>query len=415
MTTHVTVGPKQTSSDYPCYGENACFNLAMGAVWPPTVAIGTIHFHRRNMHGTSDSDKNNGDPQTQTPKHSPEEEEDDMDSGDEALLEVLGLASLSVVEDAQEASPAPPNDPDSAIFPWNDKIRSSLCEQRQQYEQEGVVILPLRIPDSFMRRITDEIVWSGGDKAFPADKSYETIRLMRRGEIVEKRTLTRLENFVNGHPEWKKLCDYLGKLISEVMGKQMVLYKEKLNIKPPGGSGFAPHLDTPSLRIALGKDGPQSFVTVMVAIDSMTVPNGCLRVVQGNFDDSNCVETIQPNKDGNPDADGRAGAIPTETADTLQFTDITCSGGTIAAFSGFVPHRSAANQSPFSRRAVFLTYNPASEGDFHDAYYEHMECKRNAWRAKLGLNGPSSPPEQQTQSSQDQQAELDALATIPRI
>ena len=367
------------------------------------------------MHGTRDNDNNNGNPQTQTPKHPPREEEEDMGSGDEALLEVLGLASLSVVEDAQEASPAQPNDPDSAIFPWNDEIRSSLCEQRQQYELEGVVILPLRIPDSFMRRITDEIVWSGGDKAFPADKSYETIRLMRRGEIVEKRTLTRLENFVNGHPEWKKLCDYLGKLISEVMGKQMVLYKEKLNIKPPGGSGFAPHLDTPSLRIALGKDGPQSFVTVMVAIDSMTVPNGCLRVVQGNFDDSNCVETIQPNKDGNPDADGRAGAIPTEFADTLQFTDITCSGGTIAAFSGFVPHRSAANQSPFSRRAVFLTYNPASEGDFHDAYYEHMECKRNAWRAKLGLNGPSSPPEQQTQLSQDQQAELDALATIPRI
>lgn len=185
----------------------------------------------------------------------------------------------------------------------------------------------------------------------------------------------------------------------------MVLYKEKLNLKPPGGSGFAPHLDSPSLRVALGKNGPQTFVTVMVAIDNMTTANGCLRVCKGDWSEDRHCTVIQPEEDGNPDAGGRAGAIPAEAESLLEFDDIECQGGDVVAFNGWAPHRSSANASPFPRRAVFLTYNPKSEGDFHDRYYERMEGIRDAWRSKVGLEG----------ATVDDKIELDALATIPRI
>jgi hypothetical protein len=88
----------------------------------------------------------------------------------------------------------------------------------------------------------------------------------KNGVIEQRRTLTRLENFVDAHEGWSNLCHgYLSDVLSQALGQKMVLYKEKLNLKPPGGSGFAPHLDSPSLRVALGPDGPQTFVTVMVA------------------------------------------------------------------------------------------------------------------------------------------------------
>ena len=39
-------------------------------------------------------------------------------------------------------------------------------------------------------------------------------------------------------------------------------------------------------------------------------------------------------------------------------------------FSGHIPHRSANNCTDKARRAIFLTYNPASQGNHHDKYYE---------------------------------------------
>jgi hypothetical protein len=38
-------------------------------------------------------------------------------------------------------------------------------------------------------------------------------------------------------------------------------------------------------------------------------------------------------------------------------------------FSGYTPHRSGPNNSTKSRRAMFLTYNPLSQGDYHEQYY----------------------------------------------
>jgi ectoine hydroxylase-related dioxygenase (phytanoyl-CoA dioxygenase family) len=251
-----------------------------------------------------------------------------------------------------------------------------------------------------MRRITDELTWG----VYQSDKTYETIRVVSRGEIEERRKVTRFENFVATHGEWESLCDYVGRLASIIYGEPMVIFKEKLNLKPPGGSGFAPHLDTPSLRVALGNKGPQEFVTVMVAIDAMTEANGCLQFVKGKWSEENAVPTVQPEKGSNPDGNGREGAIAVKDAQNLPFVPHPCPGGTIVLFKGWVPHKSGANRSPFPRRAVFLTYNPAKEGRFRDEYYKHMERLRSEFRIQAGL-----------EKQRDAQAEMDALATIPRI
>ena len=172
-------------------------------------------------------------------------------------------------------------------------------------------------------------------------------------------------------------------------------------------SGFAPHLDSPSLRIALGSEGPKTFCTVMVAIDDMTTKNGCLRICKGNWSEDNCCNVIQPEKNGSPDAGGRAGAIPPEVAEELIFEDMTCKGGTVLVFNGWAPHRSSANVSPFPRRAIFLTYNPKSEGEYHKKYYERMEQIRNDWREKIGLANKKRHLE-------DEKIEMDALSSIPK-
>lgn len=323
-------------------------------------------------------------------------------SSDEALCEMLGLKSLDTVILGQDDS-----QPTTRVNPT---LIVEECNLAAIYSSESMCLLPksLSISSALMRRLTDELVW-GGD-SIKADRTYENIKVMKAsGEIVERRTLTRLENFVRFHREWKELCHgHLAGCISALFNEPMVLYKEKLNLKPPGGSGFAPHLDTPSLRVALGKEGPQTFVTVMVAIDNMTAMNGCLRVSRGEWSESQHCEVIQPNEGDNPDSGGRAGAIPLEVAQDLNFDNIECQGGDILVFNGWAPHRSAPNASPFPRRAVFLTYNPESEGDFHERYYQRMSELRSTWRENVGLGAI-------TKLDAEEKMELDALSTIPRI
>lgn len=346
-----------------------------------------------------------------------------VDSADEALMEMLGITSLGGIMDedieddgskfANSSTTGSTNNWKKSPLPIlsEEQIENLVAEHHVQhlYTKEAMCIFPPQcsISPEYMRRLTDELVW-GGTKV-QADKTYETIQVWRDGEIHAKRSLTRLEHFVDSHPGWSDLChNYLQRLVSKVLGVEMVLYKEKLNLKPPGGSGFAPHLDTPSLRIALGDNGPQTFCTVMVAIDDMTLSNGCLRICKGEWSEDSCVTTVAPEINGNPDAGGRAGAIPLEVADTLEYESLVCKSGTIAVFNGWAPHRSAANTSPFPRRAVFLTYNPATEGDFHQRYYQMMDEKRQRWRESVGLMSPQHRDEYEP-------IELQALSTIPKI
>ena len=415
--------------------------------------------------------------------------------------------------------------PDSEESSSSSSSSSSPNHNRNKSRPPSVFRFPTEcsVQAKYMRRITDELIYSSDSSNIPltttttttssknknyhSDKTYETIQVMKRKkstttkhqtdddgndpavqqlcegrklnefgecyeedeenlhttmEIEHRRVLTRMERFVDTHPGWSELCHgYLPKLLSALVGEEMVLYKEKLNLKPPGTSGFAPHLDTPSLRVAassmgstadpsssssssstsesstsnvndvdntssVSSTGPRNFWTVMVAIDDMTTKNGCLRVVHGQWDENNCVPYIQPQeqpqlrKDDrgglnilNPDGDGRAGAIPTDYLDeqqrqgseALPFDDIVCKGGTVVAFNGWVPHRSSPNKSPFPRRAVFLTYNPKSEGDYHHLYYQRMDELRQAWRNQIGLRSSK-------QRTEDEKIEQQWLSTL---
>jgi hypothetical protein len=348
-----------------------------------------------------------------------------LNSADEALCEILGITSLTADEDEDDIDEAsswrrPRSFADLASMD-DVRIASLVVPLSEEYQSTSMCIFPseLTIPAAFMRRITDEVIW---DPRYNALRTYETIHTDDTTQGT-KRELTRLEN-LNAHPEWNDLCNnYLRRLISATLQTDMVLFKSKLNLKPPGGNGFAPHVDAPSLSIAFANgrcddndennnDGPRDFVTVMVAIDDMTELNGCLRVCRGPWSQSsNCKTHDGPSRppvvkptDDNPDAGGRAGAIPLEVADTYEYTNLCVPGGTIVAFHAWAPHRSGPNRSNFARRAVFLTYNPRSQGgDCHDLYYAKMQQLRDDWRKKVGL------------ATSDENFEMNALATIPRI
>eukprot|EP00802_Teleaulax_amphioxeia_P011377 Tamp_11409.p1 GENE.Tamp_11409~~Tamp_11409.p1 ORF type:complete len:153 (+),score=25.41 Tamp_11409:1097-1555(+) len=121
----------------------------------------------------------------------------------------------------------------------------------------------------------------------------------------------------------------------------------------------------------------------MVAIDDMTENNGCLRLACPEagapcWSEQHAPDHHKGDTAGDPDAGGRAGGL-TAAADALSWHSLPCDAGSVWLFNGWVPHRSAANLSNMSRKAVFFTYNPRVEGSVRELYYTCAAEKRRVF------------------------------------
>lgn len=156
-------------------------------------------------------------------------------------------------------------------------------------------------------------------------------------------------------------------IASTLLGERAVLYKEKINYKQPGGAGFAPHQDAPAYPFV------RATITCMIAVDDATPGNGCLELVEGMH------QAPLPTDD--------AGCIPAEYAATLDWTPVPARAGSLLWFGWYVPHRSGPNTTPRPRRAIYLTYNAASDGDHREAYYREKQQRMAGDDDRISLIG----------------------------
>lgn len=161
------------------------------------------------------------------------------------------------------------------------------------------------------------------------------------------RILQRVEDFCRRHegfagllarPETSGLVQFAQRLL----GSDLVLFKDKVNFKLPGGDGFKAHQDQ-----AAGWGNYISwFVSIGIFIDPSTKKNGCLEVSAGKHREGLLGKEWEPIED-----------LP------LPYEAVECAPGDIIIFDSFVPHRSAPNTSDRARRAMFMTYSRKDEGD----------------------------------------------------
>jgi len=168
------------------------------------------------------------------------------------------------------------------------------------------------------------------------------------------RLLSRIENFAQYNEGMNAIVNgpkLLG-MCSQLFNERAVLYKEKINYKLPGGSGFAPHQD---ISAGWWMYGQTLHISTLVTIDQATLENGCLEVVYNKH------------KDGKLAADWKE--IPTEVVEKLKFVPIQTKPGDIVFFDSYVPHRSGPNLTQKPRRVLYATYSKFAEGDWRDKYY----------------------------------------------
>ncbi|CAE7551724.1 phnY [Symbiodinium natans] len=118
----------------------------------------------------------------------------------------------------------------------------------------------------------------------------------------------------------------------------------------------------------------QDHISVMVTLDPQTEENGALQVCPGRWVKGQ-VELAE-------------GGIIKDPSD-MHFHTVLAEPGDIMFFTGYLPHRSFENKTTQQRRAAFLTYNPASQGDWHDAYYAEKQAESHGFNMaeKLSFSG----------------------------
>ncbi len=228
------------------------------------------------------------------------------------------------------------------------------AESQQQYHRDGYVIVRGMFPN-------EEV----------AALAAEAERLFRRKDLIDSDNIRcRWQNHVETgecrfdcfdpvidlSPLYEKLArdSRILSAVSALYGEPARLFKDKLIFKPPKAVGYALHQDYISWN-----SFPESFVTVIVAIDAADRDNGATEVFPGYYK-LGCMSA----------RDGMYHELTAEQVDLSKGVSLDMEPGDIAIFSGFTPHRSAPNRSEQWRRLAYLSYNADSDGgDQRDRHY----------------------------------------------
>ncbi len=148
---------------------------------------------------------------------------------------------------------------------------------------------------------------------------------------------------------------------ADLLGEDVLLFKDKLIAKFPGVCGYSLHQDFAYWQ---GVGIPaEDIITAYISIDKAGADNGAMELFLGYHD-------IVFNRPGKMDD------IEEDRIDTSNALLLETEPGDVVFFHTLVPHRSGPNRSDRHRRYLYFSYSPARHGDLYDRYYETYRERR---------------------------------------
>lgn len=166
------------------------------------------------------------------------------------------------------------------------------------------------------------------------------------------------------------------KLLKKIFQKKYSIFKDKLNIKPPGGEGFFAHYDgifkfkNKNNKILNGwYEYSDNFINILLAINSCNKKNGTIELAKAT--DGNFYNLLKnTNKDGSPN-------LKKSYESKLNFKHIDLEVGDIIIFSNKCPHRSKKNKSNKNRKTLYYTYTVSKSINLYKKYFLDKVSSKN--------------------------------------
>ena len=138
-------------------------------------------------------------------------------------------------------------------------------------------------------------------------------------------------------------------VIQPLLGTDIKLFGSQAFMKPPGGVEKPYHQDSPYFSIE-----PMALVTCWIALDEVTVQNGCLWVIPGSH-----LRGPLPHSEPWIVGDRQDMQIPESEFDVSKEVSITLPAGGCSLHHSLTLHRSLPNQTQNSRRGLAYHYMTA--------------------------------------------------------
>ncbi len=226
-------------------------------------------------------------------------------------------------------------------------VRNPTSADREQLQRDGYLLVPGLVGAEAVERLLN---WTTELERGPEVTGSHWVYREDSLASPRQKLVQRIENFCPTHADFDAFVRH-GRLLewsSVLMGGPVVLFKDKINFKMPGGAGFKLHQDQ---QAGWGSYAPR-FITAMVSLDAATLENGCLEIAAGRHGKGLIGEQWKPLDD----ADFNLKPVPTAPGDVI-------------FFDSYVPHASKANFTDRPRRILYLTYNLARDGDHRARYF----------------------------------------------
>ena len=178
----------------------------------------------------------------------------------------------------------------------------------------------------------------------------------QRGAVPASRRRTdRLDPTIDVAPEFRVLAhhpDLVG-LVSEAVGGEVQLLKDKFIAKPPGASGYGLHLDG-NYWLGMGLDLDR-FATAVIFIDDALADKGMIECADGWHPLARADEPIS-----DPD-EGSVGPL----------APVEARAGDVLLLHARTVHRSGPNRSAEPRRTLSFSYGVDARPGLYQIYQQH--------------------------------------------
>ena len=221
-------------------------------------------------------------------------------------------------------------------------------EQTERFHAEGYLILDPCLEEGELEALRERVRGiADGDLDFPESSvEYEPGASGRRMEHLRKiNHPSRHDSFFVDHARHPRI---LAAMV-DLLGEDVKLFGDQLFMKPPGGIEKTYHQDCPYFPVR-----PMEVITAWVALDEVTVENGCMYVVPGSHKlgavDHSEAWMVGERKDMK---------IPDAAIDRERERPVTLRAGGCSFHHGLIQHRSGANRTRSFRRGLATHYMTA--------------------------------------------------------